>query len=216
MFWSDHLLEPNLDGLQGPPDSPAPATTHTDSTCPWCHSEVTLLDVPSSARDLPWLHIIHRLLLCPAGLGRPPLFKFCSEMLLLTSDWPHYRCHLGILLADLNIPPSASASSCTPSTTLFTDFFCLLADPLRLEDPPSGFPVAEQTRRWLAMLAVTACFLPTMCPALFRDHFQTSCTYLSQPLQYRHRYYLRQSGWSSCVSHFCPPGLPGYVPPAAS
>jgi hypothetical protein len=100
MFRSGHLPEPDLDGLQGPPDSPAPATRHTDSTCPWCRSEVTLPGVTSSARDLPWLHIIHRLLLCPAGQRRPPLFKFCSGMLLLTSDWPqlvsvessHGRC----------------------------------------------------------------------------------------------------------------------------
>jgi hypothetical protein len=49
-----------------PSDSPALATPHTDSTCPWCHSAVTRPKVPSSARDLPWLQIIHRLLLCPA------------------------------------------------------------------------------------------------------------------------------------------------------
>jgi hypothetical protein len=34
MFRCGHLPEPNLDGLHGPPDSPAPATPHTDSTCP--------------------------------------------------------------------------------------------------------------------------------------------------------------------------------------
>jgi hypothetical protein len=76
MFQSGHLPEPNLDGLHDPPDSPASATPHTDSTCPWCRSKVTLPAVPSSACDLPWLHIIHRLLLCPAEQGRPPLFKF--------------------------------------------------------------------------------------------------------------------------------------------
>jgi hypothetical protein len=92
-----HFTVFTLDGLQGPPDSPAPATPKTDSTCPWCHSGVTLPGVPSSVRDLPWLLIIHCLLLCPAGPGRPPLSHFCSEMLVLTSDWPHYQCRLGIL-----------------------------------------------------------------------------------------------------------------------
>jgi hypothetical protein len=87
-------------------------------------------------------------------------------MLRLTSDWPHYHCCLGILFADLNIHPLAPASSCAPSAPLYTDFLCLLADPLGFEDPPSGFPVAEQTHRLLAMLAVKACFLRSMCPAL--------------------------------------------------
>jgi hypothetical protein len=52
MFRSVHLPAPALDGLQGPPNSPAPAIPHTDSTCPWCHSEVTLPSMPSFARDL--------------------------------------------------------------------------------------------------------------------------------------------------------------------
>jgi hypothetical protein len=126
MFRSGHLPVPDLDGLHGPPDTPAPATPHTDSTCPWCHSDVNLSAVTSFARDLPWLHIIHRLLLCPSGQGRPPLFKFCSDVLLLTSDWPHYHCRLSILFADLNIHPSALASSCTPSALLYTGCLCLL------------------------------------------------------------------------------------------
>jgi hypothetical protein len=129
-------------------------------TCPWCHSEVTLSAVTSSARDLTRLHIIHRLLLCPAGQGRPPLFKFCSEMLPLTLEWPQYHCRHDIPFTDLNTPPPlAPASSCTPSTPLYTDFLCLLADPLEFEDPPSRFPVTERTHRWLAMIAVVACFL---------------------------------------------------------
>jgi hypothetical protein len=44
--------------LPGPTDSPAPINPQTDSTCPWCHSEVTLPDVSSSAHELPWLPII--------------------------------------------------------------------------------------------------------------------------------------------------------------
>jgi hypothetical protein len=86
-------------------------------------------------------------------------------MLLLTSDWPHYHCRLGILFAGLNIHPSAPASSCTPSAPLYADFLSLLADPLRFEDPSPGFQVAERTRRWLDMLAATACFQRSMCPA---------------------------------------------------
>jgi hypothetical protein len=170
MFRSGHLPAPSLDGLYGLPDSPAPATPHTDSTCPWCHFEVTLSAMTSSARDLPLLHIIHRLLLCPAGHGRPPLFKLCSEMLLWILDWPYYHCHLGIFFADLNItppPPSAPASSCKPSAPLNNayDFLCLHADPLGFKDPPSEFPVAERTQRWLQMLAVGASFLRRKCPA---------------------------------------------------
>jgi hypothetical protein len=56
--------------------------------------------------------------------------QFCSEMLLLTSDWLRYHCHLGNLFAGLNIRPSALASSCTQSAPLCTDFLCLLATPL--------------------------------------------------------------------------------------
>jgi hypothetical protein len=150
---------PSLDGLPGPPDRKAP-------TCSCCHSEVILPDVPSSAHYLPWLHIIHRLFMCPAGPGRPPIVLFCSEMLQLTSDWPHYHCRLGILFADLNIHPSALACSCTPAAPFYADFPCSLGDPLGFKDPPPGSPVTEHTRRWLNMLAVTACFLRSMCPAL--------------------------------------------------
>jgi hypothetical protein len=52
-----------------------------------------------------------------------------------------------------------------PSAPLYTYFFCQLADPLRFEDPPPGFLVAERSRRWLDMLAATACFIGSMCPA---------------------------------------------------
>jgi hypothetical protein len=162
MKWQS-LPEPALDGLQGPPDSPSLATPRPDSTCSWCHTGVTLPEVPSSARDLPWLHIIHRLLLCLAVPGRPPLFQFFTEILLLTSDWPHNHCRL---VSDLNIHPSAPASSCTAFTPLYTNFLCLLADPLGFEDPPPGFPVTERIRCWLDRLAATACFLCCMCSAL--------------------------------------------------
>jgi hypothetical protein len=151
----DEARVTTLDGLQGPPDSSAPATPHTDSTCPWCHSEVTLPEVPSSACDRPWLHIIYRLLLCPTGPGHPPLFQFCSERLLWNSDWPNYHCRLGILFRwSPHLHPSALAFSCAPSAPLNTDFLCLLADPLGFEDAPLWFPAAERTRCWLNMLAL--------------------------------------------------------------
>jgi hypothetical protein len=148
-FWSGHLPKP---------------------TCTWCHSEVTLLDVSCSAHDFPWLHIIHRLFICPAVPRCPPLFQFRSEMLLMISspDWPHYHCRLSILFADLNIHTSAPASSCTPSAPLYTAFLCLLADPLGLGDPPPDFPVVEQKHRWLDVLAAMAYFLRSMCRAFSR------------------------------------------------
>jgi hypothetical protein len=43
-----------------------------------------------------------------------------------------------------------------PPAPPYTDFVCLLADPLGFADPPSGFPVVERTHRWLLMLVVTA------------------------------------------------------------
>jgi hypothetical protein len=85
--------------------------------------------------------------------------KFGSKMLLLTSDWPHHHCRLGILFADLNIHPSAPACSCTPSAPLYTNSLCLHADPLGVENLPPGFLAAERKHRWLDPLATTACFL---------------------------------------------------------
>jgi hypothetical protein len=87
-------------------------------------------------------------------------------MLLLSLDWPHYPCPLGILFDGCNINPSAPAFSCTPVASLHTDFLRLLADPLGFKDPPVGLSVAEHFHRWLDMLAAPACFLCSMRPAL--------------------------------------------------
>jgi hypothetical protein len=46
-FWPCFVpLRPPLDGLSGNPDSLDPADPCTDSTCTWCHSYVTDLEVP--------------------------------------------------------------------------------------------------------------------------------------------------------------------------
>jgi hypothetical protein len=121
--------------------------------------------------------------------------QFCSEMLLLTSDWLRYHCHLGILFAGLNIRSSAPASSCTQSAPLCTDFLCLLAAPLWFEDPPPGFTVTKRRRGWLELLTATASFLRGMCFTAFT----ASCPCLFRPQHYRHRCYLIQSGWSPCL-----------------
>jgi hypothetical protein len=83
-------------------------------------------------------------------------------MLLLTSDWPHCHCCLGILFADLNTPPTALASSCTPFALSTA---CLLI-PLVLRIHLRAFQARNEPRRWLDMHAVTACFLRSMRPAL--------------------------------------------------
>jgi hypothetical protein len=71
-----------------------------------------------------------------------------------------------MLFADPKVHPSAPASSCTPSTPLYTDFLFLLTAPLGLENPPPGVPVADRTRRWLDMIAATARFLRSTNPVL--------------------------------------------------
>jgi hypothetical protein len=49
-----------------------------------CAIDVTPGKVPHSAYDLPWLHIAHRLLLCPAcSPGRHPVSQLSFEKLLL-------------------------------------------------------------------------------------------------------------------------------------
>jgi hypothetical protein len=142
-----------------------------------CQSEVTLSDVPSSASDLPWLHIIHHLLLCPAEPGRPPLFQFSSDMLLLTSIWPHTHRGLGILFADLH--PSAPASSYTPSAPLYTDFSACFLIHLDLRIHLQGF----QSLKEIAVgYACSHGLFPTQSVSLSRDSFPTSCTYLFPPL----------------------------------
>jgi hypothetical protein len=88
-------------------------------------------------------------------------------MLLLTSDWPRYHLHIDILFADGRIHPSALASSCVPSSHLSAYSFCLLADPLGFEDPPSGIPGPKRTCCWLDIIAVTECFRRCVCPTLY-------------------------------------------------
>jgi hypothetical protein len=121
---------------------------------------VTPLEEPSSVRDLPWLHIVHRLLLCPAfGTGCHPVFHFYSGNVAADTNWP--RCHrLDVLFVDLQIQPSALASSYAPSTHLYTTFLCLLI-PLVLRTA-SGYP----SRRTDSLLVGYHCShsrFPTLC-----------------------------------------------------
>jgi hypothetical protein len=123
--------------------------------------------VPSSARDLPWLHSVHRLLLCPACCWAPTVSHLCSDMLLLASDWSCYHHRLDILFtdADVRIHPSGSLSS-RAEPLISTDFLCLLADPLGFEDPSLGIPVTAWTRYLSNILAVAARLLGCVRPAL--------------------------------------------------
>jgi hypothetical protein len=95
----------------------------------------------------------------------------------------------------------------------------LLADPFGFEDPPSGFSIVEQTHRWLAMLAVTACFICSMCPALSPAtpsnllHVLVPPLALQTPLlpQAVWLAHLRLSLPSSLIPRICPPScLLGY------
>jgi hypothetical protein len=160
MLCSGHLPEPPLNGLPGHLDSPAPTNPYTSFICTWCHSDMMPPKVPSSARNLPWLHIVHRLLLCCAcSPGHHPVSQCFSALLLLTSDWYRYHCCLDILFNHTSGP----ASSCVPSPQPFTDFLCSLADPYGFEDPPPGIPVEARTHCWLDFLA-TARFLCGVSP----------------------------------------------------
>jgi hypothetical protein len=129
--------------------------------------------------------IINCLFLCPAGPGGPPLFQFCSEMLPLTLDWPHYHCCLGIFFAGNINHTLAPASSCTPSAPIYTDFLCLglLSGPLGFEDPPPDFPVAEElVAVWICLqplhISYIVCVLLSMRPA---THFQPPAHTCSTP-----------------------------------
>jgi hypothetical protein len=65
---------------------------------------------------------------------------------------------------------------------------------------PPGCSATERTQRWLHMLAVTACFLRRMCPALTCDSCPASRPCLFHPLHSRHWCCLRQHVWSTSNS----------------
>jgi hypothetical protein len=88
-------------------------------------------------------------------------------MLPLTFDWPRYHRCLGVLLTDLRMHTSGRASSCAPSSQLYTDFLCLLANLLGFEVLPPDTPVDTQTRCWLDIIAATARFLRSVGPTPF-------------------------------------------------
>jgi hypothetical protein len=118
---------------------------------------VTPLTVPSPDHDLPWLHIDHHLLLCPAcGSRCHSVPRFCADILLLTSGQPRYHHRLDILVADTWIRPSGQAPFCTLSTHLNANFPCVLANLVGFEDSPLGIPADTRTCCWLDIIAVTA------------------------------------------------------------
>jgi hypothetical protein len=133
-------------------------------------------------------------------------------MFLLSSDWPHYHCHLGVLLL---ISTSTSQLWHPPARlpTLPLTFSVCGLDPLGFEDPPPGFPVAERTRHCLDMLAAMACFRRSTYSAISSDSFPASCTCLFHSLHYRHRSYLTQYGWSTWFCHLGPPDVSPRLPP---
>jgi hypothetical protein len=53
--------------------------------------------------------------------------------------------------------------SCPLSTPLYTDFLCLLADPLGFYDPPLSISVAERTRHYIDINAAMARCLHCVC-----------------------------------------------------
>jgi hypothetical protein len=151
-----------------------PTNPSTDST--WCHSIVTSSQVPSSECDVPWLHIVHQLLPCPACVpGHRPASHFCVDTLLPTSEWPHYHNHLDVLLANLRIHPSCLASFCAPSTLPHVDSACLLI--FLFGNPPLGIPAATRNCCWLDIIeampvsyVVCALLLPPLLPRLSPVH----------------------------------------------
>jgi hypothetical protein len=134
MLCSGYLPDLTMRGLPGYLLSPdgAPVNLYIDSTCTWCHSDVTSPTVPSSDHDLPWLRIVHRLILCSAcSPGRRPVSYFFSDMFLLTSDWPCYHNCLDDLCLPMygSTPPVRHAPWRPPLITTLTFSAFLLIPP---------------------------------------------------------------------------------------
>jgi hypothetical protein len=129
-----------------------------------------------------------------------PVSQFCSEMVLLTSDWPHNHHRLDVLFANLRFHPSGPASSCTHSTCLYTDFLCLLADPLSFEEPASGYP--SHRTHWLLVGyqysdgMFSMLFVPD---SSFPDTFLSPCSRIFLLYICGLASYHGQSGWLTCL-----------------
>jgi hypothetical protein len=121
---------------------PQPGTMHTS--------------LPQSSLAAHCLSSAHLPCLRPKAPSRT---QFCFRMLLQTTDWPCYHRRLDVLFTNSRIHPSASASSCAPSSHLYTDLFCLLVELLAFEDLPLGIPVATENCCWLDIAAVMARFI---------------------------------------------------------
>jgi hypothetical protein len=80
--------------------------------------------------------------LLPKRLILPKIFPSCTSTTFCSSVLP-------VTQAAILLPNSILKCCCCPSyvpcTHLYTNFLCLLADPLGFEDPPPGLPVAAQT-----------------------------------------------------------------------
>jgi hypothetical protein len=163
MLRSGHLPDPPLEVLPGHPCSQAPTTSHMDSICTWCNSDVIF---PDSDREFPWMHVFHQLLLFAArNPVRRPVSLFglicCCQLLTglvitttLVSCFPIYGSS-----PPVRHPPVP--------THLYTDSLCVPVDSLAFEDPSLDIPVATRNGCWLNITAVMARFLCCSCPTSF-------------------------------------------------
>jgi hypothetical protein len=186
--------------VPGHPIRLASANPSTASTCTWRHFDTTPPEEPYSAHDIPWLHTIHRLLLCLAFRpGRFPVPQFCSEMLPLA--WTRLSI-IAALLPIYGTSPQFQPSPCAPFTHLYTGFLCLLT-----------YPMALRTQLWVSLSPhglAAGKMLPPSRPVsyaapLFLSGPLLIC--LSRPYSFGLHYYHGQSGWRTCLCLLCHRGF---------
>jgi hypothetical protein len=79
----------------------------------------------------------------------------CEEQLLE----PHWFAVCMERCCDFVDPPLRSGLFLSASSHLYTDFLCLLGDPVRIEDLPPGVPVYAWTPCWMDIIAAMASFI---------------------------------------------------------
>jgi hypothetical protein len=123
-----------------------------DSTCTWCHSDVTPPCVPSTVRDLPWLHLIHRLLLCLAALWVWPMPSWV--WLVSICFFLFFLCHAcgAISFPNSVLKCYSSLLAGLAITTAMTSFLPIFGSTPQLHHPPVR-PSLTST------LSFSACFL---------------------------------------------------------